>query len=164
MELAEVKRIIENAPKGANIVLEWIRPCKVYKNVTDSVAKAVRMVGRIGLTYDNLSAVQTKRENGELPKENQGLPFWAEWEIFPFIIKHKTTGQRYLRLYKGTSEKVHPSVRFLLNGEETTVEAVRPMLLASELAEKDGSDCFMVGIENLTRVWSDTTDYGNLHT
>lgn len=162
MQFANVQAVIDRAPKGANIVLEWTRPCKTRKGVTNAVAKAVRMVGRVGLTYDNIGAVVEKRQNGELPAENAGLPAWAEWVQYPYIIRNRTSGQLYLRLYKGTSDKVRPMVRFLIDGNEASREAVAPLVLKSEVETDHDSECFMVKIEALNRVYSDTAEYGSL--
>lgn len=159
MELAQVQKIVETAPKGANIVLEWTRDAKVRKGAP-KVRKMVRMVGRVGLTYDNLGAVQEKRSNGELPSENQGLAEWAEWVQFPFLIRNKKSGQLYLRLYKGTSDKVRPRVAYILDGKAVSFEAVEAHLLASEKGSHDNTDCFIVKIEDLTRVYSESAEYG----
>lgn len=162
MELANVQNVIDKAPKGANIVLEWTRDCKTRKGIANSIRKAVRMIGRVGLTYDNIGKVVEKRENGELPKENAGLPTWAEWMKYPYVIRNRNSGQLYLRLYKGTSEKIRPAVRFILDGKETSREAITPFVLKSEVETNHDSDCFMVKIEDLERVYSDTAEYGSL--
>lgn len=148
MILDQVKKAIEETPKGSNIVVEWVRACKVKKTCTDSITKAVRMVGRIGIDYNNLSAVQTKRENGELPSTPQPLP-WGQWAIFPWLIEHKD--KYYLRLYNGTSSIIKPEVHFFNNGVETTLEAISPVLLASE-KDKEHGDCFCCKVEDMTRI------------
>ena len=160
MELANVSAVMESVPKGANIVLEWTRDAKVRKGAPN-VKKAVRMVGRLGVEYDNLAAVQEKRSNGELPAENQSETWWT-WERHPFLVRHKTTGQRYLRLYKGTSTKVRPSVQYLCEGKAVSFEAIEAHLLASEKGSHDNTDTFMVKIEDLTRIYSETAEYGSL--
>jgi len=148
MELSQVKQAIENTPKGSNIVLEWLRPCKTRKGVSVQIEKSVRMIGRMGIDYNNMAAVQDKRESGELPADPQPLP-WGKWAIFPFLIEHK--GQFYVRLYNGTSDKVHPEVHFFMNGVECSKDDIAPFVLASELSEKDG-DCFCCKVENMTRI------------
>lgn len=151
MKKSEVLAIVRTAPKGANIVLEWTRDAKTRKGTAGKVEKHVRMVGRIGVEYDNLNDVQEKRESGELPPVNQGLP-WGEWEEYPFLIAHK--GKHYLRMYKGTSVVHVPKVEWRLNGQPVPREMVEPFLLASETAEKEG-DCFTCSVENLERVWKE---------
>ena len=148
MNLAEVQQVIETTPKGANIVVEWIRPCKTLRGVPALITKQVRMVGRVGINYDEQVAVQAKREAGELPAVNAGLP-WGKWEIFPWLIEHK--GEHYLRLYNGTSKTVHPSVSFFMDGLPVDKELVQELLLASEKQEKTGL-CFTCKVKSLSRV------------
>lgn len=148
MNVEQVKSTMVEIPKGCNIVVEWTRTAKTRKGVADDVSKSVRMVGRIGIEYDNMKSVQEKRESGELPAENRGLP-WGQFEIYPYLIEHK--GEHYLRLYKGTSDKVFPKVAWLKNGAEVSKDEVAPLLLKSELDSKDG-DCFCVNVVSVTRL------------
>jgi hypothetical protein len=148
MIVEQVKEGINATPKGANIIVEWNRAGKTRKGVAEQITKSVRMVGRIGIEYDNIGKVQAKRENGELPAENQGLK-WGRYEIYPYLIEHK--GNRYLRLYKGTSDKVKPKVVWYRNGIEVSRDEIAPLLLKSELQSKEG-DCFCVNVEAITRL------------
>ena len=148
MNLQQIRQAIKATPKGCNIILEWTRPCKTRKGTMAGITKSVRMVGRMGIEYDNINEVQEKREEGTLPKENAGLP-WGQWSEYPWLIEHK--GKFYLRLYNGTSSLTTPKSTFFMDGIEAEKAEVAPFLLASELAEKDG-DCFTCSIENLTRV------------
>lgn len=150
MLLGAVQSVIGLTPKGANIVLEWSRGVKTRKGVTDTIRKSVRMVGRIGIEYDSQKAVVAKRESGELPAENAGLP-WGRWECYPWLIEHK--GNHYIRLYNGTSKLVKPKVEFTINGKPCDREAIESKLLASELAEKTG-DCFTCKVEDMTRIFN----------
>ena len=148
MKLEQVQEVIESTPKGANIVLEWERSCSTLKGVNAVITKQVRMIGRIGIEYDNQVAVHNKRESGELPAANAGLP-WGQWAIYPWLIEHN--GEHYLRLYVGTSKTVHPAVTFLMDGKEVDKELVQALLLAKEKQESKG-DCFTCKLSNLTRV------------
>ena len=152
MQKDQVVAAIESAPKGANIIVEWVRPCKTFKGVTDSITKSVRMVGRMGIDYNNMASVQDKRESGELPAEPQALP-WGVWSIFPFLIEHK--GAFYLRLYNGTSEKVRPETHFFRNGQEVSKDEIKPLLLKSEI-DTDHGDCFTCKVENMTRIHTES--------
>jgi len=154
MTEANIQAAIDAATKGANIVLEWERDCAVLKRGElngRNVRKHVRAVGRMGVEYDNQKAVQEKRASGELPKENAGLADWQEWEQYPFILRHKVNGTRYLRLYNGTSKTTTPKRYFTVDGELKEFSAIESALAASERKEHDG-DCFMVKIESLLRV------------
>jgi hypothetical protein len=158
MLLLQVEKVIESVPKGANIVLQWVRKAKTKKG-SPKILKAVRMVGRVGIEYDNQKAVQEKRSNGELPKENAGLAEWAEWVEYPFLIQHKGNGQKYLRLYKGTSKKVTPSVQWICEGKAVEQKDISQWLYADEMKSSHG-DCFIVKIEDLTTIGSENEDYG----
>jgi len=158
MHLAQVKQVMDTVPKGANVILEWTRQAKTRKGAP-MIHKAVRMVGRLGLTYDNQAAVQEKRSNGELPTENKGLAEWAEWVQFPFLIRHRTKGTMYLRMYSGTSKKVKPHRQFLMDGEAVSFEMVEAHLLAAEKKSEHG-DTFMVKVEDVTRIYSENVEYG----
>lgn len=150
MDIQDICKAIGTIHKGANIVCEWTRPAKVRAtNTLGKVEKRVRAIGRMGLDYDNLSSVQDKRESGNLPAVSGGLP-WGEWAIFPYLIAHK--GAHYVRLYNGTCASIKPHAEWLLNGEPVDVETVRPVLLASETAEKEKGDCFTVRADYLTRL------------
>jgi hypothetical protein len=158
MNLATVKSAIAAAPKGANIILEWVRPAKVKKAAQgDNIEKHVRMVGRMGIEYDAMKSTVERRESGEAPAENAGLP-WGEWLEYPYLIQHK--GKVYLRLYVGTSRKVTPKVEWTRNGQPVSREDIESALLASEKSERKG-DTFTCTLANLTRVHiEDTSDNG----
>jgi len=166
MELGTVQKVVENTPKGANIICEWVRQAKVLKGCAHAIDKHVRMVGRCGIDYDKQAAVIAKRENGDLPEQSQ--PIWhgaGEWAIFPFLIRHKKTGQLYLRLYNGTSAKVPVVVEWLMDGDVVSYETVEPFLLASEKNDDKG-DCFCCKIEDLIRIgneadWLSEVEDGN---
>ena len=148
MNLDIVKATVQSATKGANIILEWTRPCKTRKACEVVISKEVRMVGRVGINYDNQASVQGKRESGELPVEPKGLP-WGEWAIYPYLIVHR--GKYYVRLYNGTSATVKPSVQYKRNGLPVNLDEIKGDLLASELSEKKG-DCFTCKVENMTTI------------
>jgi len=150
MELEQVRQAIATAPKGANIVVEWVRPCKVRKGVQDVLTKSVRMVGRMGIDYDNMKAVQEKRASGELPAENQGLN-GMEWVEKPYLLRSLKSGRFLIRLYNGTSDKVRPDVHFFQNGTEVTREEIDSMLLASEKNSSHG-ECFTCHVDDMTRI------------
>ncbi len=158
MELSTFKAAIAKIHKGANIVMVWNRPVKTRKGVSDTITKNVRMIGRMGIEYDNINDVQEKRESGELPAENAGLP-WGKWAIYPFLIEHtkkgETTPEYYARMYFGTSDKVKPQTNFVMNGKVVTMEEIAPLVLASEISEKTESDCFTVKVSNLIQVGSE---------
>lgn len=133
-------QILENLfrKKGQFSRAVWGRFCKVRVG-SPEIKKVTVMVARAGVQYDNLKSVQEKRENGELPAENAGLP-WGEWEQYPYLIKHK--GQRYVRLYPvpNTSCKVE----YFINGKAVSYDSIVKYLLASELKKEQSPDCIVV--------------------
>ena len=154
MQLDHLKLAMAATPKGANIVLEWIRPAHVRKGISESILKSVRAVGRIGIEYDNVGAVQDKRDNGQLPSVNGGLPKGQEWELYPYLILCPKSGKHLLRLYHGTSASVKPSVQWLRYGQVVEFASIEASLLASEKQAKTG-DCFTVNVEDITRLHRD---------
>ena len=134
--------------KGQIVTLTACRACKTRKDAGNVlVTKRSVFQAQVGVDYNAKASVQEKRESGELPAEPQPLP-WGEWENFPYVIQHK--GKRYFRFYTVRNSFV-PSVQYYLDGYPVDVEKVRPLLLASEFAERIG-DCFtypMDGIEEI---------------
>lgn len=161
MELQQVKQAIATTPKGANVILEWTRnlPCLKTSGCQDTIVKSTRMVGRIGVEYDNLAAVQEKRENGELPAENQGLN-GMEWIEKPYLLRAIKSGRYLVRLYKGTSDKVHPEVHFFRNGTEVERGTLKGIVASKDWQPSDGkSDCFDCHVDDITRIHSESEWY-----
>lgn len=150
MQLDQVKSAIVATPKGANIIVEWVRPCETLKGCADTITKSVRMVGRIGVEYDNLAAVQSKRESGELPAENKGLN-GMEWVEPPYLLRSLKSGRYLIRLYKGTSDKVQPETHFFRNGVEVSKDELANVLTAKEKKSSHG-DCFSCHVDDMTRI------------
>lgn len=141
--------ILQNvlAKKGQFGRASWTKALKTRKGVSAKIEKQVTMSMRAGLDYDNLTAVKEKRESGELPKENAGLP-WGQWVAFPYLISHKD--KHYLRLYPNGNGKIE--TQYFLNGEKTTMEAIAPHVLASELPSGEKPECITVTLENITEL------------
>ena len=154
--IAQVKRILEavvSANKGTNINLCWKRPVKCKKN-SPKIEKEVCSSGRLGVKYDNIGAVQAKRASGELPAQNAGLPDWQEWQMYPYLLAHKTSGQVYLRMTPSTLKHAKTTVTWYCNGVECDYDVIKHFLYASEkiVPNKPRPDVFMVKIENMVSV------------
>ena len=134
------------AKRGQFLSVTWQRPVKTLKAYAglDIQKRVDAHTVRAGVNYDAMNSVQEKRENGELPEVNQGLP-WGTWEVFPHIIKHK--GNRYFRF--STAANSTFKRQFLLNGAPVDFETVAPMLQASEKQERDELDVFNVKEESI---------------
>jgi hypothetical protein len=140
---------ILSSRKGQNIKVTFSRPLKARKGAESIVTKVSSVLVRGGIDYSNLSAVKEARENGEIPSEEESVLPWGTWEIFPYVITHK--GQDYIRLYAGTLSNFKPTVQFYIDGKEVTKEAITPLCLASETAEKPEREikCFTVKAETI---------------
>jgi hypothetical protein len=136
------------ARKGQIVTVETVRPLKVRKGMPE-ILKHSTFQARVGVTYDNIGVVQEKRESGELPAENQGLP-WGQWEIFPYVIAHK--GEKYLRCTM-LRNGFHRAPVFTVNGAEITRDEAQRMALASEFSDRDdGPDVFNIKLSSVRAV------------
>jgi hypothetical protein len=132
--------------RGQFLSVVWQRAAKVRKTCLDVIEKRVVAHSiRAGVVYDNMANVQDKRESGELPKENAGLP-WGVWFLFPHIIEHK--GGYYFRfaLNPGVSKF---ETTWLLNGEPVLRESIASQLLASELQDGEMPDVITVKAQDI---------------
>jgi hypothetical protein len=143
------------ARKGQIVTIEFQRELKTRKTCVDVITKLVTMQARAGVSYDNMASVQEKRENGELPAENAGLP-WGVWakdnngkSLFPHVIEHK--GKLYFR-FSAFSSNVQTVVKYFRNGVEVSKESVIADCLASEFAERESLDVFNVKAENILAI------------
>ncbi len=136
------------ARKGQIVTVDTVRPLKVRKGMPE-ILKHSTFQCRVGVTYDNIGVVQEKRESGELPAENQGLP-WGEWEIFPYVIAHK--GEKYLRCTM-LRNGFHRAPVFTVDGTEIPRDEAQRMALASEFADRDdGPDVFNIKLSSVRAV------------
>jgi len=139
------------ARRGQYVTLSTRRPVKMRKGQPE-VFKLSTYTVRVGVNYDNIGAVKEKREAGELPEKNAGLP-WGEWMEFPYTIGYK--GETYLRctLAHGTSHKA--TVAFELeDGTSIEREQVQIMALASEFksSEDRDNDVFNIKLSSITQL------------
>jgi hypothetical protein len=119
--------------KGQIVTVKTIRAVKMRKG-QPAVNKASEFQCRVGVTYDNIQAVQDGRADGTLPAENAGLP-WGEWIEFPYTIGHK--GETYVRCTLLKNNFRRAPVFTLVDGTEIARADVMPLALASEFKEKD---------------------------
>jgi len=129
----KVQALLDMQP-GAFVSITYGRECKMRKGAAQ-VYKFSKMTLRCGIEYDNIAAVEAKRESGELPKENQGLSWGAYVPgLYPYIIEHK--GSLYFRFFTVPSNtRVAPT--YVLNGKEITSAEAEGLCLASEFRELD---------------------------
>jgi len=119
---------LKNYKKGTFITIETKRDAKVKKSCDVKIEKiSIYKNARLGISYDNISQTQEKRQIGEAPKTNAGLP-WGEWKIDGYVITHK--GNDYLRIY---ADRDLIETTWLVNGIETSKEEISKHLLSSEI-------------------------------
>jgi hypothetical protein len=149
VEIQAIKETLK-AKKGANLSVVFDRQLKTRKGVMEAVTKVTRIVARGGVEYDNLGIVQEKRENGELPSENAGLP-WGEWVEYPLHIRHKDVD--YARFYPASGIGFTPQVSYFLDGAQVSMEPINHHCLASEFPKRDEEPlCFTVKAHNVAMI------------
>lgn len=132
--------------KGQFLPLKWKRKVPTSSKYKDIVLeKETSAIIRTGITYDNISNVKEKRENGELPAENAGLP-WGAWKHFPYVIENK--GKEYARLYPDPLER--SKVTWYVNGTPINPEIALNYLTPSDKKKEcsDEKECFVVEMKN----------------
>ena len=143
----KLQNIIDNTKGGQFRTVDIERPLKVKKGVEPITKKSTVSI-RLGVAYDNIKDVQAKRESGELPAENAGLP-WGEWLQYPYVIAHK--GEQYLRCSLNKNGNPKPA-QYFQNGIEITKEQAQAVAYASEFADKDDMDVFNLKASNIVTV------------
>ena len=115
------------------------------------IVKDSRFQARIGITYDNIANVQDKRDSGELPAENAGLPF-GSWVpgLFNYLIEYKD--KYYIRMALLHNDHSVRERRFLRNGIEVSVETAQAECLASEFKNLSDVDVISFPIDDIIEV------------
>jgi hypothetical protein len=130
--------------KGQIVTLTTERNMKVRKG-QEPIQKRSTFQCRVGVNYDNIQAVKDKRESGELPPVNQGLP-WGNWAVFPHLIEHK--GEYYLRCTV-LRNNFTPTVNFTRNGNLISREDAVVSCLASEFKANDDNEVFTIKVSSI---------------
>jgi hypothetical protein len=146
LQTNEVLQLL-NKKRGTIATLTTLRAMKVRKD-KEPIQKLSTFQARVGVEYDNIKAVQDKRASGELPAQNQGLP-WGQWYDYPHIIEHK--GEYYYRCTRVRNQFV-PQVTFLRNGIEITKAEAEQDCLASEFRDGDDNEVFTIKVASLQQV------------
>ena len=129
--------------KGQFGSVRYARDVKQKKgSPVQNVKKEVLMSIRAGVEYDNLKVVKEKRDSGELPKENAGLP-WGKWVAYPYLIEHK--GEHYARF---TPNGI-PQVKYFIEGKEVSRDEALKFALASEISSGEKPDAITINLNNI---------------
>lgn len=132
--LAIITALLES--KGRHVSVTWKREMETYKEVTKKVEKRTRAWVRTGIDYKNLASVKQGIASGERD-EVQPLPSWQEWGEFPYILRHKTQGTEYVRLFPATFANLVPTVEYFIDGVPATKAEIEPLVTAKEKRERD---------------------------
>lgn len=140
--------------KGQIVTVKTKRPLKMRKGV-EPVFKTSDFQCRVGVDYENIATVKEGRANGELPAENQGLP-WGEWAVFPYVIKHTSKGatqeELYVRCTMLNNGYRRAPVFELADGTVIAKEEAMLMALASEFKEGDDNAVFNIKLSSVLEV------------
>ena len=136
------------AVKGGQFVsVVSVKRMRTKKNVTSEVVKQSEFTCRAGVEYDNMAKTDIRRESGEAPAQNAGLP-WGEWEEYPYSIRHK--GKRYLRFSEAAGTKTKS--RDFLDGKEVSADDVRDLCYASEFRARGDGGVFNLAEDNIAEM------------
>lgn len=135
--------------KGAFTAMSWEKelPVKSAYKSAYKVTKVSSGIVRFGCEYDNLGAVQTKRETGELPRENAGLP-WGVWNVYPYFIAHK--GANYVRCSLMKNSNIKSS--YYINGQLATKEQAEQICTKSAFGSGNIPDILTINTNNIKTI------------
>ena len=147
MTYKDIMNTITTTGKGTFHRMTWSKELKTLAKYKDAfkVEKESTATVRFGVQYDNMKSVQGKRESGELPQENAGLP-WGEWKEYPYTISHK--GNEYLRASITPTTKI--KTVYKLNGKEVDKTEIEKLVRAESKGSKP--DVLTVNIENIKNI------------
>lgn len=133
MELERLLSIAKQGKKGTFQKIVYRRTCKTFKGTRELVEKESTFQAMRQTNYANRFFVALGVALGfrEAPK----LPEWARSKTIDGIrlIEHKREGTLYFPV---NVEGMKPTVRWFLNGQETTLGQVYHLILASEKEDK----------------------------
>ncbi len=137
------------AKRGGQIATVTTERLLKVRKGSPEIVKVSTFQCRVGVNYDNMSAVQQKREDGTLPEENAGLPY-GKWVTFPYIIENKDT--LYARFSAFKSNFIATAL-YSIDGVEIDRETAKRYALSNEFKDKSSSsDVFNVKVENIIKI------------
>lgn len=134
--------------RGQIATITTERPLRVRKGQAP-ITKISTFQCRVGVDYDNIQTVREKRESGELPEENAGLP-WGRWINFPYVIEH--SGTTYFRCTR-IRNNFRPRTTYIRNGVEITRDEAEDAALASEFRSTESdNEVFNIKVASIREV------------
>lgn len=139
--------------KGQHVAITWRKELKTRKGIAAKVEKQTRAYVRAGIEYANLASVKEGIADGTRAEVGP-LQVWQEWAEAPFILRHKTNGTEYVRLYPAAFDNLKPHSEYFLNGALVDKSAVESMCLASEFpkGERAEKDVFQVKANSILSI------------
>jgi hypothetical protein len=137
--------------KGQFVRIAIKREMKTRKGMP-TIIKSSKLTVRIGVDYSNIASVKEKRENGDLPSQEESTLPWGHWVdgLFPYVIEHK--GEYYVRCTVVNNPNSHSETHYFINGQEKSRDEIESMCLASEFKDRDDLDVFNVKMSNLVAI------------
>ena len=134
--------------KGQIATITTERPLRVRKG-QPPITKISTFQCRVGVDYDNIQTVREKRESGELPEENAGLP-WGKWITFPYVIEH--SGTYYFRCTR-IRNNFRPRTTYIREGAIISREEAEAAALASEFRQTESdNEVFNIKVSSIRDV------------
>lgn len=150
MTYEEVKRIVDGSRPGTFLGISWEKEIPIRAGFVGvgPIKKHSSATVRIGVNYDNMKVVQTKRADGTLPPSNQGLP-WGRWIKFPYYIENNDGSKRYLRVSLDKNNKVES--RFSIGGIFVPEQDVLRFVPKSALKSKY-DEVLVISMDNIVEI------------
>lgn len=146
MTFKNLKEVVMSKGRGTIRSIVWERPVETLAAFRGNIImKRTSTTVRLGVDYNNISAVKKMRESGELPASDTGMRY-GQWKYFPYFIESK--GKLYLRC--ATFGK-HPKTVYFLNGRKVEKSEILHMLPAKE-KRSDNRVIFDLKCENIIAV------------
>ena len=134
--------------RGQIATITTERPLRVRKGQTP-ITKISTFQCRVGVDYDNIQTVREKRESGELPEQNAGLP-WGRWITFPYVLEH--SGTTYFRCTR-IRNNFQPRTTYIRDGAIITKEEAVAAALASEFRHTESdNEVFNIKVSSIRDV------------
>lgn len=115
-----------------------LTPLAKYSEDMKGFSKVSTSIVRLGINYKNIKGIELSENNSKEP--------WYEVVIPNVLIKHKTTGELYLRLYVGKTRA--KTVKYYEDANGKVVENLDTTKFRKS-SSSDKLECFNIKLSNL---------------
>lgn len=154
MNYLDLTKAFSNKRKGQIIRLQWKSEPKLSamaKKLGYQVEKITESTVRFGVKYDNIKAVQQRKEATGFIRNADYKPWW-NWKVPNIIKEHSSKGTLYLTLAT-LPKNSNSRVKYFVNGAEVSKEALINMNIVLPSYWKDSvAEVFDVNIENILKI------------